>query len=58
MGSPSPPVPTRHPPAPVPVTYLGEQQGEEKEGERVQRVEVGGHVRWQASESQESEAEG
>lgn len=45
-------------PPPVPVTYLGEQEGEEKEEERVQRVEVGGHVRWQASESQESEGEG
>lgn len=57
MGSPSPPDTPHNPPPPVPVTYLGEQEGEKKE-ERVQRVEVGGHMRWQASESQESEGEG
>lgn len=48
----------RNPPPRDPVTYLEELEGREREEEHVQRAEVGGHVRRQASESQESEGEG
>lgn len=56
--APPPPDTPRNPPPPEPVTYLGELEGGEKKEEHVQRAEVGGHVRRQASESQESEGEG
>lgn len=57
MGPPPPNTPP-NPPPPEPVTYHGELEGGEKKEEHVQRAEVGGHVRRQASESQESEGEG